>query len=295
MARKLAPYGLFPLSILKNKELTASERLVFIALCGHFNYETEKAWPSIATLIEETHLTRPTVVACIKKLVSVGVVLKNGSAGKVSEYFIPSIYADELNDLTTPVKQFNYYQLNDLTTPVKLFNPNKLIEQANTNKLIEQANISPLPPQTSAPDPEPKPAEPVRPKRKQKPKTPPEIVAEYERIYEQYPYSEHNDKARGLKNYEKLRASGISFEELQNSVVNYAAARQGEDPKYTKGVGNFFSDRLGGFWQKYKEAPRDVQAPVSFRENHTAKSGAEEFYEDLKNSGLLWGSDEYDR
>ncbi len=61
-------------------EMTLSEIRVYVAICGHWNWQRLEAYPSINTLAEETRLSRRGVIYAIERLKERGLirVIKKG-------------------------------------------------------------------------------------------------------------------------------------------------------------------------------------------------------------------------
>src|SRR3989338_6937409 len=61
-------------------EMTLSEIRVYVAICGHWNWQKLEAYPAINTIAEETHLSRRGVIYAIERLTERGLirVIKKG-------------------------------------------------------------------------------------------------------------------------------------------------------------------------------------------------------------------------
>ena len=55
-------------------EMTLSEIRVYVAICGHWNWQRLEAYPSMKTLAEETYLSRRGVIYAVEKLKKKGLI-----------------------------------------------------------------------------------------------------------------------------------------------------------------------------------------------------------------------------
>jgi predicted DNA-binding transcriptional regulator len=79
-------YASVPLCVLSSKLLQPTEKLVYISILGHLG-KNKASWPKIETIMEETALSRRTVLYSIKKLKEIGLIkVKSGFTGIANTY-----------------------------------------------------------------------------------------------------------------------------------------------------------------------------------------------------------------
>jgi len=86
ISKKLIQSGFF-----SQIKLSPSARLVLLTLASYNNFETEKCYPSIDTLIHNTGLTKQSIISAIKQLVDKQIISVKKLDGK-NFYFFRSIF-----------------------------------------------------------------------------------------------------------------------------------------------------------------------------------------------------------
>lgn len=245
---------ILPYEIWDRTDISGAEKLVFISLCRHYNYEKGLSWPSLPTIAEEADFSPNWIrQKCLPHLAEIGLIQIVKESGKVNRYKIPALSGDPVTQLPTPRNSVTEYPVSELPTPRNSVTPNNMKEQNNINKMKEQ-DIS-------------VPCVVEKAKRKTPPKKNQQFEAEFEAVYEIYPYSPHNEKTRARKNFIKLREKGISLDDLKLATSNYAQTRKNEDPQFTKNAGNFYSERQG-IWKNYLDyVPATVEAEEEKKPN----------------------------
>ena len=74
--------------VLNHPYLTSSAKITYCALTSFADNNTQKAYPSIETLSELTHVKRPTVINSIKQLEKYSFIKVNRRDGKVNRYIL---------------------------------------------------------------------------------------------------------------------------------------------------------------------------------------------------------------
>jgi hypothetical protein len=87
-SRLFAPgrYAALPLVLLERTDLSASAKLVWMALTSHLGPDGTEVWPSIMRLVRMTGLSRPTTLRAIGDLLSLELVAREQTPGKVTRY-----------------------------------------------------------------------------------------------------------------------------------------------------------------------------------------------------------------
>lgn len=121
--------------VIASNKLTTSEKMIYISLTWFAN-ESQKLYPSINKICQLSGRSRPVVVKSLNHLEKLGLIKKNKSAGKTTQYTLLKV--KRLNSFTGVVKSVNW------GSKVALPKQYSLTKHINNNKkrLIKKFSIS---------------------------------------------------------------------------------------------------------------------------------------------------------
>lgn len=142
-------YLSIPNVLLRSVGLTASAKLVWMALAGHLGPDGTEVWPSINRLAGMTGLERKTVIASVAALEAAGLILTIKTAGRATRYRILQPQAGLFAPAKTDVKNVpvrKTYQSQKRTGTKNGLRP---VPKTDSNYLSEvlKENTPPNPPQ----------------------------------------------------------------------------------------------------------------------------------------------------
>ena len=145
-----------------NLKISSGQLHLLLTIIRHA-YQNDSAYPSLSTLQRKTGLSQPTIISNLRKLEEKGYIIKtrqfrdnNGQSNNLYSFkplnnILERLIKDEnIEDILTPLKNFNPPSKDSLDTPLKNFNPNNTYNnktnnnKTNNNKTKDGADKSTL-------------------------------------------------------------------------------------------------------------------------------------------------------
>ena len=242
MASNEGGFTIVPNTLIDDKALSVTEKMILLSLLRYMNKEQQRAWPSTVTLAEITRLSQRCIISALMRLETKGYIRTEKKAGCVTRYEVLTAEnssvvgtrttenSSVLNDVqhlptfSTPLNDVQYSTENSSVVPlndVQSINTN--IQEQNTNT-TDKHELT-----TRARDVE--------------------IEAEFEEFWKAYPKPQNPDKTPGRKKYVALRKKGVSADDLFRAAQGYANATRGTAPKYIKHCATFLGPQEP--WKDY--------------------------------------------
>ena len=234
-------FTVVPNTLIDDKNLTATEKIIMLSLLRYYNNEQQRAWPSTITLSEITGLSRLWVMRTLKRLEEKSYIRVEKRAGRSACYELltckPSLHVNSVymsTEYTGGVNSVNRGVLTQLTGGVNSVNTTN----TNTNTNLQELSTN----------------------TKNAPAEKDDFAADFEEFWRAYPKPKNPDKTPTRKKYEALRKKGISGEDLLKAAQGYARSTQGTDPRYIKHGATFLGPQEP--WRDYLTEPEPVSSEM---------------------------------
>lgn len=230
-------FTVVPNTLIDDKNLTATEKIIMLSLLRYYNSEQQRAWPSTITLSEITGLSRLWVMRTLKRLEEKGYIRVEKRAGRSACYELltckPSLHVNSVymsTEYTGGVNSVNRGVLTQFTGGVNSVNTTN----TNTNTNLQELSTNTKNASAKKDD----------------------FAADFEEFWKAYPKPKNPDKTPGRQKYVALRKKGVSADDLLKAAQNYAQAMRGTDPRYIKHCKTFLGP--SDAWRDYLNEPEPV-------------------------------------
>jgi hypothetical protein len=222
-------------NVLANAELTATQKNILIRLALHLNIQTGRCDPSVRTLAKGAGVAERTVQIALAAAETLGCIRRNIGGGRGNT---------------------NAYDL--LTQPTERVNADAPFEERVHGDARK-----------GAPDGQ-KPRTAVHQNIENKEKNSETYIhAEFEEWYRLYP--RHEAKREAIRAYKQALSRGAATKDLKLGAMRYAAARQGELPRFTKFPATWLN---ADCWRDEPANGGEAHAADEVRADLTARSRA---------------------